>query len=127
MFKQLSIWAALLVFTAGSANAQQKEAMLERLEVPGAAFDIILAKPQPHGAIFDYSESPDALVVHLIGGELALGFDSEEKMLAALDSLRMPVCAFHVEGKDPATRHPVSVYIVPKALAKDETLITAKK
>jgi len=127
MFKQLSICAALLVFTAGSANAQQKEAVLQRMEVPGAAFDIILAMPKPQGAIFDYSESPDALVVHLIGGELALGFDGEERMLAALDSLRMPVCAFHVEGKNPATRNPVSVYIVPKVVSKDELLITAEK
>jgi hypothetical protein len=74
MFKQLSICAALLVITAGSANAQQ-EAVLERMEVPGAAFDIILAMPKPKGAIFDLSESPDALVMHLIGGERALGFD----------------------------------------------------
>ena len=121
MFKQLSICAALLVFTAGSANAQQKEAVLERMEVPGAAFDIILAMPKPQGAIFDYSKSPDALVMHLIGGELALAFDGEEKMLAALDSLRMPVCAFHVERKDRAARNPISVYIVPKG----EKLITA--
>ena len=114
MFKQLSICAALLVFTAGSANAQQKEAVLQRMEVPGAAFDIILAMPKPQGAIFDYSKSPDALVMHLIGGELALAFDGQEKMLVALDSLRLPVCAFHVEGKDCAPRDPVSVYIVAK-------------
>jgi hypothetical protein len=122
MFKQLSICAALLVITAGSANAQQ-EAVLERMEVPAAAFDIILAMPKPKGAIFDLSESPDALVMHLIGGELALGFDGEEKMLAALDSLRLPVCAFHVEGKDRGARKPVSVYIVPKG----EKLTTAAK
>jgi len=123
MFKQLSICAALLVITAGFAHAQQKEAVLERMEVPGAAFDIVLAMPKPQGAIFDLSQSPDALVMHLVGGELALGFDAEDKMLATLNSLRMPVCAFHVEGKDRAARNPVSVYIVPKG----EMLITAAK
>ena len=54
---------------------------------------------------------------------LSPDLDGEEKMLAALDSLRMPVCAFHVEGKDRAARNPVSVYIVPKG----EKLITAVK
>src|SRR5262245_28553706 len=56
-------------------------------------------------------------------GELELGFDGEEKMLVTLESLRLPVCAFHVEGKDPAARNPVSVYIV----AKGEKLTTAAK
>ena len=45
--------------------------------------------------------------------ELKGFLDAEEKMLKALDSLRMPVCAFHVDGK--VSRSPVSVYIVPKA------------
>src|SRR5262249_36789302 len=99
------------------------EAVLERMEVPGAAFDIVLAMPKPQGAIFELSQSPDALVMHLVGGELALGFDAEDKMLATLGTLRMPVCAFHVEGKDRAARNPVSVYIVPKG----EMLITAAK
>ena len=87
MLKQLSICAALIAFTAGAANAQQKEAILQKLEVPGAAFDIIIAMPKPQGMTFDLSESPDALLVHLIGGELALGFDNAEKMLKALELL----------------------------------------
>ena len=85
MLKHLSICAALIAFAAGAANAQQKEAILQKLEVPGAAFDIIVAMPKPQGVTFDLSESPDALVVHLIGGELALGFDNAEKMLKALE------------------------------------------
>jgi hypothetical protein len=123
MFKQLSICAALLVITAGTANAQQKEAVLERMEVPRAAFDIIFAMPKAPIASYDLAKSPEALVMHLVGGELALGFDSEEKMLAALESMRMPVCAFHVESNDPPARNPVSVYIVPKG----EKLTTAAK
>ena len=53
MLKQLSICAALIAFTAGAANAQQKEATLQRLEVPGAAFDIIIAMPRPQGMTFE--------------------------------------------------------------------------
>ena len=49
MLKHLSICAALIAFTAGAANAQQKEAILQKLEVPGAAFDIIVAMPSLKG------------------------------------------------------------------------------
>jgi hypothetical protein len=113
MLKHLSISAALMAFTMGSANAQQKEAVLQKVEVPGAALDIILAMPKPQGVTFDLSESPDALLVHLIGGELALAFDDAEKMLKALDSLRRPIGAFHVESPDRRSRIPIAVYLVP--------------
>jgi len=122
MFKQLSICALLVAFTTTSAHAQQ-QAVLQKIEVAGAAFDIILATAHIPTATYDLARSPEALVMHLTGGELALGFDAEEKMLAAFDYLRMPVCAFHVEGKDRAARNPVSVYIVPKG----EKLTTAAK
>jgi hypothetical protein len=113
MLKHLLICAALMAFTMGSANAQQKEAVLQKVEVPGAALDIILAMPKPQGVTFDLSESPDALLVHLIGGELALAFDDAEKMLKALDSLRRPIGAFHVESPDRRSRIPIAVYLVP--------------
>jgi hypothetical protein len=114
MLRHLSIWAALIAVATGSVNAQQQEAVLQKLTVPGATFDIILAVPKPSGATYDLGKSPEALLVHLVGGELALGFDGEATMLKALESLRMPVCAFHVESKD-KPRKPVSVYIVPKS------------
>lgn len=100
MLKHLSICAALMALATASANAQQKEAMLRRMEVPGAAFEVIVAMPKPQGAVFDLSESPDALVVHLIGGELALGFDDAEKMLKALDTLRRPVGASRLQSPE---------------------------
>ena len=113
MLKHLSICAALIAFAAGAANAQQKEAILQKLEVPGAAFDIIVAMPKRQGVTFDLSESPDALLVHLIGGELALEFDNAEKMLKALDSLRRPIGAFHLEAPPLKSRMPVALYLVP--------------
>ena len=114
MLKHLSLCAALLAFGAASANAQQQEAVLQKVTVPGATFDIILAMPKPSGATYNLGNSPDALLVHLIGGELALGFDGAERMMKELDTLQLPVCAFHVEGKASKSRKPVSVYIVPK-------------
>jgi hypothetical protein len=112
MLKQLSICAALMAFAASAANAQQKEAILQKMEVPGATFEIILAMPKPHGVTFDLSESPDALLVHLIGGELALGFDDAQKMLEVFDSLRRPIAAFHVWSPD-GGRIPVALYVLP--------------
>ena len=87
MLKHLSICAALIAFAPVPLSAQQQEAVLQKMEVPGAAFDIILAMPKSPGATYNLGNSPDALIVHLIGGELALGFDGEEKMLKALELL----------------------------------------
>jgi hypothetical protein len=115
MFKHLTICATFIAFATGSANAQQQEADLQRLTVPGAGFDLIVVTPKVPAATYDLGRSPEALIVHLIGGELALGFDAEEKMLRALDALQMPVCAFHAEGHDTKSRKPVAVYIVPRA------------
>ena len=113
MLKHLSICAAVMALMAGAANAQQKEAMLQRMEVPGTAFDVIVAMPKPQGAVFALAGSPDALVMHLIGGELALGFDDAEKMLKALGTLRRPVGALRVQGPDHRSSIPVAVYLVP--------------
>ena len=108
MLKHLSISAALIAFATAPANAQQ-EAILQKVEVRGTAFDIAVAIPKAHGVKFDLGKTPEALVVHLIGGELALWFESHEAMLKALEWLRQPVGSFRAEGK------PVALYSVPKA------------
>jgi hypothetical protein len=113
MLKHLSICAAVMALTAGAANAQQKEAMLQRMEVPGAAFDVIVASPKPDGVTFDLSESPDALVVYLTGGELALGFSDADIMLKVLGTLRRPVGAVRLQSPDHRSSVPIAVYLVP--------------
>jgi hypothetical protein len=114
MLKHLSICAALLAFGAASANAQQQEAVLQKLTVPGADFDIVLAMPRsPPQRMDDLNMSPDALVVHLIGGELVLAFDDAGKMLKAAESLGSPVSASHWVRKDGRT--PFAIYVAPKA------------
>lgn len=115
MLRYLSIFAALLAIGSNPVQAQQQEAVLHRVEVPDAGFDVIVARPSSSGAIINLGRSPDALVIHLIGGELALSFDSEERMLRALDSLQLPGCAFQVERADGTSRQPVAVYVVPKS------------
>jgi hypothetical protein len=129
MLKYISICAALVALGMGSLNAQQakqvqQEAVLQKIKVPGAGFDILLAMPKsPAGATINYGNAPDATIIYLIGGELALSFDGAEKMLQALDSLRLPACAFSVESKDGKSRKPVAVYIVPN----DKTFSSLQK
>ena len=115
MLNYFAIFAALLALASNPAKAQQQEAVLQRVEVPDAGFDIIMARPSASGTIINLARSPEALVIYLIGGELALSFDSEEKMLKALDSLQLPVCAFQVERAGGPSREPVAVYLVPKS------------
>ena len=59
MLKHLSVCAALIAFATGSANAQQREAVLQRIAVPGG-FDIVLAMPKPGGATYNLGNSPEA-------------------------------------------------------------------
>jgi hypothetical protein len=115
MLKYLSIFAAFLALGSNPALAQQQEAALHRVEVPEAGFDVIVARPSSSRAIINLGRSPDALVIHLIGGELALSFDSAEKMLTALDSLQLPACAFQVERAGGTSREPVALYVIPKS------------
>jgi hypothetical protein len=115
MLKHFSISVVLLTLGLSLAQAQQQEAVLHRVGVPGAGFDIIVARPGSSGATVNLGRSPDALVIQLIGGELALSFDSEERMLRALDSLQLPACAFQVERASSISREPVAVYVVSKS------------
>jgi hypothetical protein len=115
MLKYFSISVVLLTLGLSLGQAQQQEAVLHRVGVPGAGFDIIVARPSSSGETVDTGRSPDALVVQLIGGELALSFDSGERMLKALDSLQLPACAFQVERASAVSREPVAVYVVPKS------------
>jgi hypothetical protein len=116
MLKLVSICAGLLAFVTTQVAAHQQEAELQRIPIPGAAFDLVIATPKyPVRPIFDLSESPDALIVHLIGGELVLAFDDAEKMLQVAGSLGSPITAFHVMSKETKSRMPFAVYVAPKA------------
>ena len=72
---------------------------------------MLVATAKPGGAIYDLGESLDALVIHLIGGKLWVGFDDASKMMETIDMLRRPLGSFHVESKEP---DPIAVYLIPK-------------
>lgn len=107
---------AVIVASLGSAPlAARQEAVLKRIEVPGAAFDLLLALPKsPPQLFYDLSESPDALVVHLIGGELVLSFEDAAEMIEAAQALREPIGASRAAGNDAISRIPFAVYAVGK-------------
>ena len=113
MLKHLAIFVALTAFSTAPVAAQQQEAMVQRLGVKGADFDIVLAIPKASSPqTYDLSESPEALIVHLVGGKLALGFEDPETMLSTLEFLRSPACAFQVETQDGTPPKPAAVYLV---------------
>ena len=115
MLKHLSICAMLTAFGLGSLSAQQLEAVLQKVEVPGADFEIVLAIPKyPAGALRDLGKSPDAMILHLVGGQLVVGFDTPEKMVAALESVRSG-CAVHVNGKGDKPPKSVAVFVAAQA------------
>ena len=110
MLKRLAICCAL-VLAAGSSSAHEREAILQKVEVPGTNFEMLVATTKPGWAIYDLGESPDALIIHLIGTKLWVGFDEVAEMLETMDILRRPLGSFHVENKE---ADPIAVYLIPK-------------
>lgn len=110
------IGAALVLMGASSVMGQEREASLVRLVVPGSSFDIMLAMAKNPTTTVDLGWSPDALVLHLIGGELAIPFENFETMFEAMNVLRSPVGASHVYDLRKVGAQPVALYVVPRLM-----------
>jgi hypothetical protein len=111
MLKQLSISAILLLAPLGLVHAQEQEAVLQKVSVPFASFDLILATPRVPAGLIDLGRSPEAFVVHLAGHDLVLVFETGEQMLTALDSLKFPIGAFSSEHNNS-----IAAYFLPKPI-----------
>jgi hypothetical protein len=116
MLKHLPICGALIVLVTGSANAQQRQAILQKIELPDAAFDLVVATPKAPIATYDLADTPDAYLMTLAGGELALGFENGADMLRMSELLRAPVGAIHVRDAVNNAETPVALYSVPKGM-----------
>jgi len=114
MLKHVSICATLVALATIPLKAQQWEAVLQQVELPGVGFNLVLATPKSPSTVVNLGLSPEALIAPLIGGALALSFDDGAKMTEAIDTLQHPACAFQAESKDGNATTPVSVYVVPK-------------
>jgi hypothetical protein len=117
MFKHLLVGAALLAVAMGTANAQHREATLQKMEVPGASFDIVVVTAKPGGWTFEPRMQPDAYlggIVHL-GSELVHPLTEDFfKTFSNLSILSHPACAFHAESTNGKRATPAVVYIVPR-------------
>ncbi len=113
MLKYVSICTAIAALGMGSVNAQQlrQEAVLQKMEVRGAGFDLVLAMPKSPGASIDLANTPDATILYLTGDELALPFEDNAQALRAFNSLGSPGCSFHAGGE---AKIPVAIYTAPK-------------
>jgi hypothetical protein len=114
MLKLAAVGATLIALATGPLSAHEREAALQRIVGPDDAFEMIVATAKSADApIYDLADTPDALVIHLIGGELWLEFEDAAKMLEAVEMLHRPSGAFHEGNRG----DPVTFYIIPKASA----------
>ena len=115
MLKHVTILGALLALGAAPVAAQQQEAVPQRMRVAGADFDVVLAIPKsPPRMLDDLSMSPDALVMHLTGGQLVVTFENPGEMVKVAESLRSSVSSFHCVTKDSKSCTPLALYVVPR-------------
>src|SRR5262249_55941171 len=94
-------------------KAEQQDTPLECSELPQAGFDLVVATRKSRAPSIDLDASPDALVLPLAGGRLALSFEDAGKMIAMIDTLQRPGCSFQTARHDGLPAEPVSVYVVP--------------
>lgn len=117
MLKHLWICTALVALGIGPVYAQKQEAVLRHIEVAGTDFNLVLAEPKPGGRVLpDLGNTPDALIVHLHGGTLALVFEDAKEMMKVSDLMRSPTISFHADPNRNGSPHPVALYIVSKSL-----------
>jgi len=58
MFKFLSIVTALVVIGVGSAKAQERQAVFQKVTVPGASYDMIIAVANPGSPVVYFRDQP---------------------------------------------------------------------
>ena len=113
MLKHVTILGVLIALGTAPVAAQQQEAVLQRMRVAGADFDVVLAIPKsPPRMLGDLSMSPDALLMHLTGGQLVVAFEDPHEMLKVAESLRSSVSSFHCVTKDSKACTPLALYVV---------------
>ncbi len=114
MLKSFSMCALLAMLGMGAANAQQREAILQKIDVPNAGFNIVIALPKSGGATAHFRNQPDPNIVYLADGELVYAYTGHLQDLMDIGALLAPACTFQVDRKDFQPRTPVAIYVVPK-------------
>jgi hypothetical protein len=114
MLKHLSIFAALVVLGTGSANAQQREAVLQKVEVPNAGFNLVLGMPKLGTPSLYLRDQPDPNVIYLMGEELVYAYTGGPQEPLDIWAFMAPACSFHVERGEGGPPTPLVVYVAPK-------------
>lgn len=112
--RSLIYLAVATVIGAGAAHTQQREAILQKVEVADAGFSIVIATARPGGATADYREQPDPNLVYLPAGNLVYAYTGNPRDVAADAIFTAPACSFHAEGTDLSPRTPVVIYVMYK-------------
>lgn len=113
MLKFFLTFTTLVAFATGSSNAQQREATFQKIVVPDASFDIVLAMAKPGSSIEDYREELDPTIIYL-GNNLVTAYTAELSEMLDLEALLHPASSFVPGSGDKTERAPVFVYFVPK-------------
>ncbi len=113
MLKFLSIVATIVALGTNSANAQQREAIFQKIEVPNASYDIIMATAKPDSPTLYYRDQPDPNVIYL-GNDLVTAYTSELSEMLDIATMMHPAHTSVAERGDKKDRTPVVVYFVPK-------------
>jgi len=106
---------------AGGAQAQQREAVLQQVEVANAGFSIVIAMAKPGSPTVDYRGQPDPNLVYLAAGDLVYPYTGGRQGLGEEVIFTAPACSFYVEGKDFSPRMPVVIYVIPKGTTMPRT------
>ena len=105
------------VIGTSMAQAQQREAVLQQVEVANAGFGIVIATAKPGGATADYREQPDPNLVYLAAGDLVYAYTGGRQDLAEDVIFTPPACSFSIGRRDLGPRTPVVIYVIPKGTA----------
>lgn len=103
------------VIGTGVAHAQQREAVLKKVEVADVGFSIVIATARPGGATADYREQPDPNLVYLPAGNLVYPYTGDPQDLAADAIFTVPACSFHAARTSSSPRTPVVIYVMHQA------------
>jgi len=112
MLKYLPICAALAVLGTASVSAQQREAIFQKVEVPNAGFNLVLAMPAS-GAPRP-SDQSDPNVVYLMSEELVYSLTGNQQEPLDVGTLMTPACSFHVDRREGGPPTPMVISVAPK-------------
>ena len=96
------------------AGEGQREAALQKVELPNASFNLVIAATKIGGTFEGFRNQPDPNVIYLADAELVYSHTGRLNELAELGVLMPPACRFYVERRDFSSRTPVVVYLIPK-------------